>query len=602
MYGPTRRSTLVVALITMLLALPTAARAATGWTAATPMSTERQGHTATLLDDGTVLVVGGIERNAPWAATTTAERYDPATDTWTPAASMRFPRADHTATRLPDGRVLITGGGEQSDPLASTEIYDPASDGWIAGPEMSWPRDKHTATLLRDGRVLLTGGWTFRTDTAELLDPATGRSTATSSPMSARRASHAATLLPGGDVLVVGGYDTGFLRTATVDRYDPVEDRWTAVPSLATARAELAAAPLPGGDVLVVGGTGTSRSAERFDGVAPRWSAAPSMRTARDASVATVLTSGDVLVTGGTADTERFTDGRWVDAGRRPAAFVHGWTQTLLADGRVLTTGGYDGLGSRDDVALFTPTTVASSTGIDVGDGYVGLRGPRTWLTVENDGPEPLLVDAMRLTGAAAAQFAVEDETCTTAAVRPGGRCRVALRYVPTAAGDATGTLELDANVAGGVVRAPVAGRGVAPPVGATGPQGAAGPQGAVGPQGAAGAPGPQGPVGPIGVPGPVGVSGPAGPAGPQGPRGTTATPKVTCRSKTVRSGKQRTPKIRTTCTVTLPKATKRAAKVRVRAGKRTVVRGRVRAGKRRVVLRTTSTVKLRGRLTVKLL
>ncbi|MFL5780716.1 MAG: kelch repeat-containing protein [Thermoleophilaceae bacterium] len=128
-----------------------------GWTATGSMATPRSAHTATLLQDGRVLVVGGDDASGEEVAS--AELYDPASGAWTPAASMAKRRAFHTATLLRDGRVLVRGGFSPGEgDLASSEIYNPATDRWSAGPALATPRATHTSTALRDGRVLTAGG------------------------------------------------------------------------------------------------------------------------------------------------------------------------------------------------------------------------------------------------------------------------------------------------------------------------------------------------------------------------------------------------------------------------------------------------------------
>jgi N-acetylneuraminic acid mutarotase len=207
------------------------------WTTTGSMVTPRFGHTATLLADGNVLVAGGVG----YPVLASAELYHPDSGTWTATGSMARPRVGHTtapghtATLLSDGRVLVVGGNGGSAaavPRIDAELYDPATGTWTATRSMVTPRfEGQTATLLLDGRVLVAGGSDFQVmpggelgritalASAELFEPATGSWTATAS-MGKPREGQTAMLLPDGTVLVVGGSNYNPAGYLTVELYD----------------------------------------------------------------------------------------------------------------------------------------------------------------------------------------------------------------------------------------------------------------------------------------------------------------------------------------------------------------------------------------------
>ena len=175
--------------------------ATASWQTVAPMGTPRWNHTATLLVDGRVLIAGGVSTTSYSSALASAELYDPATNTWSPAANMSTPRNWAAAVRLSDGRVLASGGANGSVvSLATAEVYDPTTNTWVATGSMAGARAQHTITLLQDGRVLVAGGGINLSGaatglaSAELFAPATGTWTA-ASPMSQARCGHAATRL-----------------------------------------------------------------------------------------------------------------------------------------------------------------------------------------------------------------------------------------------------------------------------------------------------------------------------------------------------------------------------------------------------------------------
>jgi len=165
------------------------------------------------------------------------------TYTWSDTGSMAMARFDHTATLLPNGQVLVVGGdGENGNGLASAELYDPATGSWSATGSPITPHAYHTATLLPNGQVLVVGGWgkTAIQSSAELYDPATGSWSAAASLVGLPRIRHTATLLADGRVLVAGGYyivGNGFsvYRTSFTDAelYDSAIISAVAVPTLA---------------------------------------------------------------------------------------------------------------------------------------------------------------------------------------------------------------------------------------------------------------------------------------------------------------------------------------------------------------------------------
>ena len=133
---------------------------------------------------------------------------------WISNASMTTARYDHTATLLPNGKVLVAGGGYSAVYLSSAELYDPSTVTRTATGSMAANRAMHTATLLPNGKVLVAGGLTSQgtknlsNNGAELYDPTTGTWKVTGA-MATARYSHTATLLPSGKVLVAGGNKDG---------------------------------------------------------------------------------------------------------------------------------------------------------------------------------------------------------------------------------------------------------------------------------------------------------------------------------------------------------------------------------------------------------
>jgi hypothetical protein len=230
---------------------------ATGFFTGTgPMNVARQAFTLTTLPDGRALAVGGSPALVSGAGSSTTEIYDPATNAWTPAASMPSGRLGQTATLLPNCRVLIVGDHPQA------VLYDIGSGTFVPGGTETaggsgLQRSYHTATLLVDGRVLIAGGVDAGgapLASASIYDPATNAFTPAGS-MSQARSQAVAVRLPDGRVLVAGGVPAGGGGSASADIYDPGTGAWSTSAPLPHAEAGGEAQLLPDARVIVMGGT-----------------------------------------------------------------------------------------------------------------------------------------------------------------------------------------------------------------------------------------------------------------------------------------------------------------------------------------------------------
>jgi hypothetical protein len=348
------------------------------------MAAGRNGHTATLLPDGRVLVTGGLNDSGEAAVClASAELYDPGMDTFSATGTMRAGRCDHTATLLTDGRVLIAGGfGNGMSDLVSAELYDPRTGTFSPTGSMRTSRYFHTATLLRDGRVLVAGG--EGSGTAELYDPTSGVFSRTGSMLDGC-AGTAATILDDGRVLVLGCDEMG-PGSAAAQLYDPATGRFGPTGFMTGPRKGPTATLLADGRVLVSGGTSGQdeasgdpthvlASAELFDPETERFSRTGSMTEPRTTHTATLLRNGLVLVAGGWGNSNPLASAELYDpvagtfspirtsspSGKDRGPFQYfgamvsgrqGNTATLLLDGRVLLAGGAGWLGDSLSLCL----------------------------------------------------------------------------------------------------------------------------------------------------------------------------------------------------------------------------------------------------------
>jgi len=237
------------------------------------------GHKEVLLLNGKVLMVGGYQ----------SELFDPSTGTWSKTGSQQTARARNTTTLLPNGKVLIVGGTSWfTNPpatLNSAELYDPVTGKWSNTGSLNTAREFQTATLLPNGKVLVTGGaqcnggcFNYFTS-SELYDPATGTWSYTGDLNAARGAADVAPL-PDGKILVVGGHtNLQYFYMDSNEVYDSATGTWTYTASANRLREGYAIAPLADGKVLVAGGDGCNSDDCSLDGTAevydPRASSNP---------------------------------------------------------------------------------------------------------------------------------------------------------------------------------------------------------------------------------------------------------------------------------------------------------------------------------------
>jgi hypothetical protein len=300
--------------------------AAGHWNATGALHTPRRLNSLTLLGTGNVLAAGGTSAGAqfPVPALTGAEVYDPATKVWRVTGAMHTARWGHSAVALPDGSVLVAGGSAVRSPqsvgaLRSAERFDPATGTWTEVAPMTDARTGHVAVVLGNGKVLVIGGSVplGRTDEAalafcELYDPLADTWTPTGSLL-APRSRHQAVLLSPTSVLVTGGSPPGpaddasfdpFSRSTT-EIYSQATGAWTAAAPMPTGRARHRAVPLGNGRALVVGGADGTRDGVGFSGTlvydGENWVPVGGLGTGRWGFGATALADGRVLAVGGVA-------------------------------------------------------------------------------------------------------------------------------------------------------------------------------------------------------------------------------------------------------------------------------------------------------------
>lgn len=334
------------------------------------LTSPRSAHAATLLPKGQVLITGGLLRaEGDEVTTAAAEVYDPKTGAFRAVAAMTAERAGHTATLLQNGDVLITGGIGGGKILDSAEVYRAARGVFEPVGRMSSRRERHCATLLDSGEVLITGGSSGTPlATSDVYDPRANSFRPLGSMRSARFA-HTSTRLPDGRVLLAGGADSANHVTRGAEIFNPADRTFTPTGDMNEGRHKHAAVLLRDGRVLVVGGSASPEdwrerraSAEIYYPAAGTFRPTGAMNVARFKipSAIALLDDGRVLVCGGDPSVEIFDPAReaFVVAAGGADDMLFYPTATLLPGGRVLIVGGYDDdLRSSEGSWMYIPPT-----------------------------------------------------------------------------------------------------------------------------------------------------------------------------------------------------------------------------------------------------
>ena len=341
------------------------------WSSTGSLTTDRIVGCGVVLLDGTFIDAGGAAATAKTkkelVVTVTphssVDAYNLGAGTFSSAGTMTTPRAGCTATLLDDGTVLIAGGLDSSgSPLTSAEIYDPSGGTFTATTgDMNSPRAYHTATLLTTGSlagdVLVAGGISNTSygstnegatlDTADIYDPSSKTFTPTLNTMTDFRAYHSATALPDGTVLLTGGDNEGnsgnvFGATASAEIFDPTTDEFSAVGPLAEPLMMQSATLLPNNTVLIAGGFDADQAVFFSNGGLGAFFGT----TAQGAEIYTPGTQTFACI-GGTMSVK--TTEQTVCATRMKSAHA-GHAAVLLGDGTVLIAGGFGGSKDTTDI------------------------------------------------------------------------------------------------------------------------------------------------------------------------------------------------------------------------------------------------------------
>ncbi|MDK9716487.1 MAG: choice-of-anchor D domain-containing protein [Trichlorobacter sp.] len=512
------------------------------YTATGAMTSRRTGHTSTLLQNGKVLVAGGgYTSGLPgFVYLDTAELFDPATGDYTAVpGSMTSARSSHTATLLSNGKVLLTGGQNAgSTALSSAELFDPLTNSFTATGALSSARKDHRAIILATGNVLFAGGVNASSQTlssTELYNPTTGQFSA-GNAMNSPRSSHAMTVTAGGRVLITGGYHSNALSSA--EMYNPVSGMFYSVDSMLTARTNHTAVTLQNGKVLVAGGYDGSNyldSTELFDPVAESFVTSAAMANRRQYLRSVLLADGRVLLSGGRSaattyvgTSELFDPASTVPAQRLKPVITEvsssaagvisfkgstftgdseagsgstnsssaavpvlqlqkldsgatvailplstiNWSSTqfnlaespltTLVSGQYQATIAASGISSKAWTVQLMPLSSVSPATYNFGSVNSGSSSAAYLYTVSNPGLWSLSITGISVGGAYSAAFVKEDDTCSSTVLTPLSSCHFKLYFRPQSAGAQSADITVNSNSAAGPATAIATGTGVA--------------------------------------------------------------------------------------------------------------------------------------------
>lgn len=430
---------------------------ATGtFTATGSMTTARFSHTATLLSNGKVLIAGGKSNGSTYLDT--AELYDPASGTFTAIDStMGSPRDAQSATLLSDGTVLLAGGGIASTGFltvtGSADIYNPATNTFTPlAASLSVARAYHTATLLPNGTVLLAGGGNssdpsvgeFQAlSSVEIYNPTT-KTFSFAASLNFARGFFASTLLGNGNVLAEGGFNgtnTNYTILASAELYTST-GTLAPVAGLSPASLTFASQTLNTTSAAqTITLTNTGNAALTISGIALTGTNAGdfAQTNACPASLAanancTISVTFKPTATGARTANVSFTDN------------AAGSPQLVPLTGT--------GAAANTPAVTFAPTSLAFASQ------PLNTTSAAQTITVTNSGTAALTISGVTLTGTNAGDFA-QTNACP-ASLAANANCAISVTFKPTATGARTAAISVADNATGSPQAVPLTGTGAA--------------------------------------------------------------------------------------------------------------------------------------------